>query len=233
MNQILDKKNIFSSNICVEFSNDITEIPYDECRKSLIFKQYIKKNKYKIQFIISFFIAILFFIVFALNIIKSSFQEKISKKLLANYKLTTLYQNTPNETFNSENSSPFVIGIIKIDKIDLNYPILSQTNEELLKISVCKFAGPYPNEIGNFCIVGHNYINNSFFSRLNELSIGDTIEIYDLNGSKVAYIIYQKKEVDSADLTCTNQDTSNQKIVTLITCSNISNSKRLVIKAKK
>ncbi len=233
MNQILDKKNIFSSNIYVEFGNDIFEIPYDETKKMFKLKQYIKKNKYKIQFIFSFCIALLFFLILSLNIIKSNFQEKISKKLLANYKLTTLYQSSSNKNVNTDNYSPFVIGIIKINKIDLNYPILSQTNEELLKISVCKFAGPFPNEIGNLCIVGHNYINNNFFSRLNELSIGDSIEIYDLNGNKMLYVIYQKKEVDSTDLSCTSQNTANQKIITLITCSNTNNSKRLIIKAKK
>ena len=89
-----------------------------------------------------------------------------------------------------------------------------------------------PNEVGNLCIAGHNYIDNKFFSRLNELSVGDTIEIYDLSGSKINYSVFQKQIVNSTDLTCTNQNVMGQKQITLITCSNTSNSKRLIIKAK-
>ena len=50
--------------------------------------------------------------------------------------------------------------IIKIPKIGINYPVISKTSEELLKISVNKFHGPNPNEVGNYCIVGHNYLND-------------------------------------------------------------------------
>ena len=88
--------------------------------------------------------------------------------MLNNYNLTTLYQ-TENPSPQSSSDVPFVIGIIKINKIELSYPILSQTNDDLLKLSVCRFAGPMPNEVGNLCIVGHNYIDTRFFSRLNEL----------------------------------------------------------------
>ena len=163
MNQILDKNYNFKSKISVEFSNDISEIPYIETKKN--FKL---KNIYKIQFIISSFIAALGCFIFLTNLIKSHSQEKISKKLLNNYNLTTLYK-TETSSFQQLSSVPFVIGIIKINKIDLNYPILSETNDDLLKLSVCRFAGPMPNEIGNLCIVGHNYIDTRFFSRLNEL----------------------------------------------------------------
>lgn len=89
-----------------------------------------------------------------------------------------------------------------------------------------------PNEVGNLCIAGHNYIDNKFFSKLNELSVGDEIEIYDLNGTKIIYSVYGKQEIDYTDLSCTNQSTSGQKNITLITCNNLNNSKRLIIKAK-
>ena len=59
----------------------------------------------------------------------------------------------------------------------------------MLDISVCRFAGPMPNEIGNLCIAGHNYINNKLFGRLAELKIGDEITIYDLSGNSINYSI--------------------------------------------
>ena len=37
------------------------------------------------------------------------------------------------------------------------------SSDDLLDVSVCRFAGPMPNEIGNLCIAGHNYVNNNFF----------------------------------------------------------------------
>ena len=227
MNQILDKKYNLKDKIFIEFSNDITEIPYIETKKK--FK--LKKNNYKLQFFVSSFIAALGSFLFLINLIKSYSQEKISKKLLNNYNLTTLYQTesySPHNTFNV----PFVIGIIKINKINLNYPILSQTNDDLLKVSVCKFAGPMPNEVGNLCIVGHNYIDTRFFGRLDELSNGDEIEIYDLNGNNIIYEVYSKFEVKFNDLTCTSQEVYKQKFITLITCDNVNNSKRLIIQAK-
>ena len=89
-----------------------------------------------------------------------------------------------------------------------------------------------PNEIGNLCIVGHNYIDNRFFSRLNELQINDQINIYDLSGNKMVYQIFEKYEVLYNDTNCISQNTANKKIVTLITCNNLDNLKRLIIKAK-
>ena len=50
-------------------------------------------------------------------------------------------------------------------------------------------------------------------------------------GKKLDYIIYEKREILSTDLSCTSQETNGNIIVTLITCNNISG-KRLQIKAK-
>ncbi len=231
MNQILDK-NYISNNIKVEFGNDIFEISYEEDKFKYKLLQYLKKNKYKLQFVFSSLIALGTCFVIIFKYIDSNKKEKFSKNLLNNYSLTTLYQNNSYNDSAVNSETPFVIGMIKINKIDLIYPILSYSNEDLLKMSVCRFSGPMPNEIGNLCIVGHNYIDNRFFSRLSELSNGDHIDIYDLNGSQNTYEVYGRFEVREDDLSCTSQNTSGKKIVTLITCNNANNSKRLVIKSK-
>lgn len=88
-----------------------------------------------------------------------------------------------------------------------------------------------PNQTGNLCIAGHNYVDYKFFSRLNELEKNDVITIYDLNGNHVDYSIYKIYETNSNDTTCTFQDTKGERIVTLITCNNV-NGKRLVVHAK-
>jgi len=227
----------------IEFSNEIADIPYGEnfnmSNNSKIqrIKNFVKKKKYQIQFAISSTVAFIFFFFLLVKVNQYRQKEKVSKELLDNYQLTTLYSNSPYYNASQLNSdvlvqNPFVIGMIKIDKIDLNYPILSENNDELLRISLCRFNGPMPNEVGNLCIAGHNYLDNRFFGRLNELSIGDTIEIYGLSGDKNVYTISKKFEVDANDLSCTNQNIGNKKVVTLLTCDNSNQNKRIVIQAK-
>ena len=191
-------------------------------------------RKYRIIFFSFSTLAFLFIMLLFIKLYKNSQNNIISKKLTDSYIISTIYTNNLNYTTThsySQETDPFVIGIIKIDKINLNYSILSISNNELLDISVCRFAGPMPNEIGNLCIAGHNYVDYKFFSRLNELSIEDQIKIYDLTGNAVVYEIYDKYEIKPNDTSCTFQDTNNQRIVTLVTCNNV-NGKRLVIHAK-
>ena len=85
----------------------------------------------------------------------------------------------------------------------------------MLNISVCRFAGPLPNEIGNFC----------------ELVINDELTIYDLSGNNKTYSIYDIYETEPDNISCLFQNTNGLRIVTLITCNNV-NGKRLVIHAK-
>ena len=191
-----------------------------------------KNSVYKILFILSVFLLFIFVIFLFFKLYKNSNNERISQKLNTSYSVSTLYsKNMISNDIVVDNSEPFVIGIIKIDKINVNYSILSISNNELLDISVCRFAGPMPNEIGNLCIAGHNYVDYKFFSRLNELIIGDIITIYDLNGNNINYKIYDKYETTSDNTSCTFQETNGLKLVTLITCNNF-NGKRLVIHAK-
>ena len=123
------------------------------------------------------------------------------------------------------------VGIINIPKIDVNYPILANESEELLKVAPCKYWGPEVNQVGNLCIVGHNYRNNKFFSKVPTLENGDTIEITDLSGKVVTYVVYDKYNVDPRDTSCTTQKTKGKTEITLITCTNDS-SARVVVKAK-
>ena len=126
--------------------------------------------------------------------------------------------------------------IVKIPKIGINYPVISKTSEELLKISVNKFHGPNPNEVGNYCIVGHNYLNDKMFSRLDELKNGDIVELKDLSGKIIQYRVYDKYIVNPTDTSCTSQRTKDGKKlgfreITLITCANYG-TQRLIVKCR-
>lgn len=122
-------------------------------------------------------------------------------------------------------------GIIEIPKINLYYPVFSHLTEDLLKISPCKFYGDSPDENGNICIAGHNYDNSLFFSKISTLSTNDEIFLFDNNGTKYIYFVYDIYEVKPSDLSPVLNYDENEKTVTLITCNNF-NSNRIILKAK-
>ena len=128
-----------------------------------------------------------------------------------------------------------IIGEINIPSLNVNYPIILPENldniDTLLKISVCKFHGANPNEVGNLCIVGHNYKNSKFFSKVPNMNTGDIIEIKDLTGTVLKYSVYDKFIVEPDDVACTSQLTDGKKEITLITCTN-DNKQRHIIKAR-
>ena len=122
-----------------------------------------------------------------------------------------------------------IIGVVNIPKINVKYPIIAETTDALLKVSVCKFWGSNPNEVGNLCIVGHNYKNSKFFSKVPALTVGDVVEITDLLGKTVKYEAYDIYTVDPSDTRCTSQLTQGKKEVTLITCTN-DTKQRVIVK---
>ena len=129
------------------------------------------------------------------------------------------------------------VATINIPKLNLTYPVLdgetdsAQETEALLKIAPTRFWGPEPNEVGNFCIVGHNYRNSKFFSKVPTLVNGDIISITDLSGRTINYRVYNKYQVDPVDVSCTTQLTNGNKEITLITCTDDSKY-RVVVKAR-
>ena len=136
------------------------------------------------------------------------------------------------QTYTASNGTTYTVeAILNIPRLSINYPIISETSEELLKISLNKYWGPGPNEVGNYCIVGHNYKNKKMFGRLNEIVSGDTVELTDMDGNTLKYTVYDKYVVDPTDVACTSQLTNGNKEVTLITCTNYGQ-QRLVVKAR-
>lgn len=124
-----------------------------------------------------------------------------------------------------------VESIVRIPRLEINYPVIAETSEELLKISVNKYWGPMPNEIGNYCIVGHNYKSKKMFGRLSEAEKGDIIELEGMDGKVVKYSVYDMFTVEPNDTSCTTQLTGGKREVTLITCTNYG-TQRLIIKAR-
>lgn len=153
-------------------------------------------------------------------------------------KLSVAQLNEQAEIKTTQNGYQYkTIATIEIPKINLTYPILegitggAEETEALLKLSPCKYHGPDPNEVGNFCVVGHNYRNSRFFSKVPTLVVGDTIKITDLTGRTITYVIYDKYTVDPSDTNCTTQLTGGKKELTVITCTDDSK-QRVIVKCK-
>ncbi len=124
-----------------------------------------------------------------------------------------------------------VLGTIEIPKIGISYPVISTTTAEYLKIAPTKLAGVGLNEKGNCSIIGHNYENDKFFSKLGDLSKDDVVYIKEKDGMKRVYSVTEKKEISANDVSCLEQNTNDKRQVTLITCTNVKN-KRLVVKCE-
>lgn len=121
--------------------------------------------------------------------------------------------------------------VFEYPKLGISYPVLSDENDKLLKVSLCKYWGPNPNCIGNYCIVGHNYKSGKMFGKLSMATMGDEVTLTDLSGNKIKYSIYNIYTVEPTDVSCTSQLTNGKMELTLITCTNYGK-QRLVVKAR-
>ncbi len=117
---------------------------------------------------------------------------------------------------------------IIIPKISLETYILKDYTKERMDVCPVKFWGPEPNEIGNFCIAGHNYKKDNMFYDLIKLEIGDEFYLLDNKNGKYTYTIYDIYKVKPQNTDSLNQNTDGKRVVTLITCVNYSDT-RLII----
>lgn len=124
-----------------------------------------------------------------------------------------------------------VMGTIKIPKIGIEYPVLSEVTKKSLETSVAILYGVGLNEPGNTTIVGHNYRNGLFFSDNKKLKTGDTIDITDQLGRTITYVIYNIYMTTPNDAEYMERDTEGAREISLSTCNDDS-SKRLIILAK-
>ena len=130
-----------------------------------------------------------------------------------------------------------VIGIVKIPKINIEYPILEigdidpENAKQPMKLSIIKYWGEKVNDYGNLSIAGHNNKDGTMFGKTKKLQKGDIIELTDLTGQKIQYSIYDIFVTDPNDVNILLSKDDLIREVTLITCTN-GNKERLILKAK-
>lgn len=157
-----------------------------------------------------------------------------NKENIKNNNQTSLKENKkreyPKEEIIDNYKGYKVSAKLEIPVISLKTYVISEFSTKALNISVTKFWGVNPNEIGNYCIAGHNFRNKNMFHNLKKLKIDDELYLTDAKIGKVKYQVYEILQVFPNDVSSLSQDTLNKE-VTLITCTSDSK-KRIIIKAK-
>lgn len=169
-------------------------------------------------------------ILIAKKYIDSYKTEQVAQKTIEKIKVQVKEQNLTEE-IDEEIQGYKVVGIITIPKIEVEYPILEETNNESLSLSVTKFWGNKINEIGNVTIAGHNNLNGAKFGRIDELENGDIIELTDIQNVTIKYEVFDTYTIDPNDISCILQVEEGTREVTLITCKNGKNN-RFIVKAR-
>ena len=214
-----------------------------------------KKIFYKIQFLLSILVVVVLSSYYIYSEYDRRKDESISKDILKNMYssdntvvdqdtlVVALNENIEQvslpvlEKFNvvyttDKGTNYKVDSILNIPSLSINYPVLSETSDELLKISLNKFWGGEPNTVGNYCIVGHNYDGKDIlFGKLNRIQNGDIVELEDKTGNVLKYKVYNTFIVQPTDVACTSQLTNGKKEITLITCHD-GGKTRLIVKCR-
>lgn len=192
-----------------------------------------KLNIYRVLRIILIIVAI----VVAVSVVKKFYNEgkteNSAKEVLAEIKTTIETSNEAEtvQTIDAELKGYKIVGIIKIPKIDLEYPILEKTTVESLNVSITKFWGNEINEIGNVTLAGHNNFSGVMFGRIKKLVVGDIIELTDTQNVTLQYEVFETKIIDPNDISCIIPIEEGRREITLITCEN-GKANRFIVKAK-
>ena len=160
--------------------------------------------------------------------------ENLAKEVLQEIKQETETLETEGnitQTIDAELGGYKVVGIIRIPKIDVEYPILEKTNVESLNISITKFWGNDINEIGNVTLAGHNNFSGVMFGKIKKLVVGDIIELTDIQNITLKYEVFETEIIDPNDISCILPIEEGRREVTLITCEN-GKANRFIVKAK-
>ena len=204
----------------------------------------MKKNSiefkiYKIIFIVLLITAI---IILGMIIYKYG-NNQINEK--ENHEIVETFSNIDFSKIDEESENQVqleykgykVIGLVKIEKIDLEYPILEigdidpESAKAPMKLSIIKYWGENVNDYGNLSIAGHNNYDGTMFGKTKKLEIGDIVELTDLTGRTIKYSIYDIFVTDPNDVSILLPKDENIREVILITCTN-GNKERLILKAK-
>lgn len=116
-----------------------------------------------------------------------------------------------------------ILGTIRIDAIDLDLPLIDGATVIPLRYGAGVVEGTArPGEEGNCVVLGHRMKTyGSLFNRLNEVEVGDSIDITMTDGSTYAYVVDNViPMLDPAELgNYISRDSGSGTQMTLVTCT--------------
>lgn len=169
----------------------------------------------------------------------ASLSEDIPANLAESYsEVSRILEEEPDEEALADSTNDLAevgdsIATIEIEKIDLKLPVLEGATKKNMKNAAAHMSETAPlGGNGNAAIAAHRArTEGRLFNRLNEVEIGDKIEIRTATET-YNYTVYQKKVVKPTDVSVLNGSDSDQ-ILTLITCHPLKNpTHRLIVQAK-
>jgi sortase A len=155
--------------------------------------------------------------------LKSQFNTKVHQK-----KVKPGAVDVPVSAPNGE-----AIAVIRIKKIDIEYAVVQGTTVPDLRKGPGHYVfSPMPGQLGNMAIAGHRTTYGHPFGDLDQLDVGDLIELRALDGKTYDYKVNQHWfSVDPHDLSVLDP-VPGTATLTLTTCHpKYSASKRLIVKA--
>ena len=156
--------------------------------------------------------------------------NKINQNMITEYKKNIV----DSEVIQDEYEIGDVIGVLNIPKIDLEVAIKRGIDKQVLKDAVGHFENSaMPGEYGNFAVAGHRaYTNNKFFSNLDELEVGDEINVL-IQGKTHTYKVNYIEVVEPEQVEVIESINKEIKEITLVTCTpKYIGSHRLIVKGK-
>ena len=127
--------------------------------------------------------------------------ENIEKQL---EKVSSLGEvEVPDFVLNPEMSMPerdidgqTYIGVVEIPKLELVLPIISEWDDEKLRISPCRYTGSvYMNDM---ILAGHSYVNH--FRYIRKLVNGDSVIFTDMDGNRFVYEVIGAEVIAGTDV---------------------------------
>lgn len=192
---------------------------------------------YKAIFYMLLIVAIVVIGMIIYKYVCESVNEKESQDAVAAFSNIDFSENEEESGSQLEYKGYKIIGIVKIPKINIEYPILDigdidpESAKAPMKMSIIKYWGENVNDYGNLSIAGHNNKSGTMFGKTKKLEIGDIVELTDLTGQTIQYSIYDIFVTNPNDVSILLPKDENIREVTLITCTN-GNKQRLILKAK-
>ncbi len=146
---------------------------------------------------------------------------KIAHNLVDNQNIADEKESINNDT-NINKLDNEVIGILYIEKLDIEAPIKEGTTQEVMKTSIGHFSeSDFWN--GNVSLASHNSgTSMHYFQNIHTLNINDQIKYKTQLGEKV-YKVQSIDKIKDTDWSKVMKNTSNENqenTITLITCIN-------------